>query len=121
MSIGTCHVCGLDVTYGSSFVNIGPTDWNDPGKEQSKRWVPADEDIHGWTPFVVAHPVCFVQDEGVAALVALVDDGHALAQESQRAVGAARECCRSAVLSHGRSRSYVRSDSGAEPALACAP
>ena len=78
MSIGTCHVCGLDVAYGSSFVNIGATDWTEPSKEQTSRWVPVNEDIHGWTPFVVAHPVCFARDKGVAALGALVDESDRL-------------------------------------------
>ena len=78
MGIGTCYVCGLDVAERSSFVNAGPTDQNDPAKGRARRWVAADEDIHGWTPFLPAHPVCFAQGEGVAALVALVDESDCL-------------------------------------------
>jgi hypothetical protein len=54
-------------------VNIGPTDWNDPDKPKSKRYVPEGTDIHGWTPFVVAHPECFARDEGVEVLRGLID------------------------------------------------
>jgi hypothetical protein len=28
------------------------------------RWVPVGDDIHGWTPFVLAHPICFGREEG---------------------------------------------------------
>jgi hypothetical protein len=73
-SPGICHVCGRPVAPGEAFVSIGPTDWNDPSKPKFKRWVPAEEEIHGWTPFVVAHAGCFARDEGSDALNALIDE-----------------------------------------------
>jgi hypothetical protein len=63
---------------GASFVDTGPTDHNDPSAPRSVRWVPVDEDIHGWTPFVIAHPACFAREQGVEALVNLVDESHRL-------------------------------------------
>lgn len=67
-SPGICDICGLPIDSGTGFVNIGPTDWTDPSKPKSRRWVPAGSDIHGWTPFVVEHPSCFVSINGQAAL-----------------------------------------------------
>jgi hypothetical protein len=55
----------------AAFVNIGPTDWNDPSKPRSTRFVPQGTDIHGWSPFVVAHPACFALTEGQEAFDAL--------------------------------------------------
>jgi hypothetical protein len=78
MDYGMCDVCGRPVTAGSSFINTGPTDWSDPSKPKTQRWVPADEDMHGRTPFVMTHPACFVSGAGVASLVALVDESHGL-------------------------------------------
>jgi hypothetical protein len=75
-TIGVCRVCGLGVAAGASFVNTGPTDWNDQAKPHSVRWVPVDEDIHGWTPFVITHPACFAREQSVEALVQLVDESH---------------------------------------------
>lgn len=63
---------------GASFVNTGPTDHNDPAKPRTERFVPVDEDIHGWTPFVVSHSACYANERGVEALVALVDESHRL-------------------------------------------
>jgi len=42
------------------------------------------EDIHGWSPFVLTHPSCFLGEAGVAALVALVDESHRLMRRQLR-------------------------------------
>jgi hypothetical protein len=76
MSIGKCHICGADVMAGASFIDTGHTDQTDPGAPRKVRWVPVDEDIHGWSPFVIAHPVCFAREKGVDMLVDLVDQSH---------------------------------------------
>lgn len=76
MDYGSCHVCGQPVTAGSSFINTGPTDASNASKPNTHRWVPVDEDIHGWSPFVLSHPACFAAENGVSELVALVDDSH---------------------------------------------
>jgi len=78
MSIGKCHICGDEVPLGASFIDTGPTDWADPSAPRQVRWIPVDEDIHGWSPFVIAHPACFVRENGVEALVDLVDESHRL-------------------------------------------
>lgn len=75
-SIGKCSVCGKDVNYGESFVDTHPTDSREPWKERQARWVPVDEDIHGWSPFEIAHPACHAREHGVDALVKLVDESH---------------------------------------------
>ncbi len=75
-SIGKCSVCGLDVNHGESFVDTHATDSKEPWRERQSRWVPVDEDIHGWTPFEMTHPACFAREHGVDALVALVDESH---------------------------------------------
>lgn len=67
-----CSLRGQLIAPNSAFVNIGPTNWNDPSQPKSKRYVPEDTDIHGWSPFVVAHPDCFAQDEGDEALRVLI-------------------------------------------------
>lgn len=67
-SPGVCDICGQTVEPNAAFVNIGPTDQTDPSKPKPRRWVPAGTDIHGWTPFVVEHPSCFVGVNGQAAL-----------------------------------------------------
>lgn len=72
-SPGRCHLCGEDVQADAAFVNIGPTDWNDPAKPKSKWYVAEGTDIHGWTPFVVAHPDCFARDEGDEELRRLIE------------------------------------------------
>ena len=77
-NLGICSVCGLAVASGESSTNTGPTDSNDPTKPTSVRWVPVDADIHGWTPFVLSHPVCWSGEHSVGELVALVDDSHRL-------------------------------------------
>jgi hypothetical protein len=56
----------------AAFVNIGPTDWNDPTKPRSMRFVPPRTDIHAWTPFEVEHPDCFVRENGEDAVSELV-------------------------------------------------
>lgn len=76
MDLGVCQFCGDPVPLGASFVNTGPTDWDDPAKPPSERFVPVDEDIHGLSPFVVSHPACYANDQGVEALVGLVDESH---------------------------------------------
>jgi hypothetical protein len=74
--IGVCSVCGQQVAFGAAFINVGPTDPHDPDKPKSERWVPLDEDIHGWSTFVIIHPVCYARQEGVEKLVGLVDESH---------------------------------------------
>lgn len=71
-SPGICHVYGRGIQPDTAFVNVGPTDWNDSSKPQAARFVRERTDIHGWTPFVVAHPECFAQTEGQDALDALL-------------------------------------------------
>lgn len=73
MDYGPCAVCGRPIAAMSSFVDTGPTDPADPDKAPYEKWVPADEDIHGWTPFVLKHPACYASERGVQALVELVD------------------------------------------------
>jgi len=82
MSLGACSICGEDVQQGASFINTGPTDSNDPTKPKSLRWVPVDEDIHGWSPFVISHPACFAREAGAEALMKLVDESHRLMRRS---------------------------------------
>lgn len=71
-SPGVCHVCGRAIAPDGAFVHIGPTDWTDPSKPKTKRFVAEGTDIHGWTPFVVAHPECFAHEEGDEVLRALI-------------------------------------------------
>jgi hypothetical protein len=40
------------------------------------RFVPVDEDIHGWSPFELVHPTCFASQHGIEKLMALVDDSY---------------------------------------------
>ncbi len=68
-----CHICEQEIPPDAAFVNIGPTDWNDPTRPKSMRYVPAGTDIHGWTPFVVAHPACFAEQEGSDVLSILIE------------------------------------------------
>ena len=72
-SPGPCAVCGRTIQENSAFVNTGPTNWNDPSASKTRTWVAAEHEIHGWTPFVVAHPACFEEQEGSDALAALID------------------------------------------------
>lgn len=72
-SPGQCHLCGEDVLPDAAFINIGPTDWTDPETPKSKRYIWEATDIHGWTPFVVAHPDCFARDKGEEELHRLID------------------------------------------------
>jgi hypothetical protein len=74
--IGACSVCGEEIAFGAAFISIGPTDWHDPEKPKSERWVPVDEDIHGWSPFVTMHPACYARQEGIDKLLRLVDESH---------------------------------------------
>ena len=76
--IGTCSVCGRGVASGESFINAGPTNWNEPTTLAESRWVPVGTDIHGWTPFVLSHPVCWAREHSVEDLIALVDNSHRL-------------------------------------------
>lgn len=71
-----CHICGRKVSFGASFISIGPSDQIDPSKPRSLRWIPVDEEIHGWSPFVVAHPMCFAEAEGFETVIGLVDESH---------------------------------------------
>src|SRR6476620_11617641 len=75
-ALGVCDLCGQTIPLGSSFINVGPTDRRDPDRPKALRFVPVDEDIHGWTPFVVEHPACFAATHGVVAVLQLVDDSH---------------------------------------------
>jgi hypothetical protein len=84
MDYGVCDICGTAIASRSAFVNTGPTDWHDPDKPKRRSWVAADTDIHGWTPFVLTHPVCFANEEGVEALVALVEDSDRRMQRQLR-------------------------------------
>lgn len=72
-SPGRCHACGERVLADAAFVDIGPTDIYDRNKPRAKRFVPAGTDIHGWTPFELAHPECFKANEGAETLRALID------------------------------------------------
>lgn len=74
--LGPCTVCGRDIVLGAAFINIGPTDWNDPERPKLERYVPVDEDIHGWSPFVTMHPACYSRQEGIEKLLHLVDESH---------------------------------------------
>jgi hypothetical protein len=76
MGIGNCAICGKDLAVGSSFVDTHSTDSKEPWNPRTVRWVPVDTDIHGWTPFEIAHPVCWADVHGVDALVDLVDESH---------------------------------------------
>lgn len=76
MSLGVCQFCGRPVQIRASFVHTGPTDPTDPAKPRRERFVPVDEDIHGWTPFVMSHPTCYAHERGVDALLDLVDQSH---------------------------------------------
>jgi len=76
VGIGVCAICAREIATGASFVDTGPTDSKEPSKARSVRWIPVDEDIHGWTPFEIAHPGCWASVHGVEALVALVDESH---------------------------------------------
>lgn len=67
-SPGICGICGHPVEPEAAFVNIGPTDWTDPSKPKTRQWIPAGSEIHGWSPFVVEHPACFVSVNGQEAL-----------------------------------------------------
>ncbi len=57
----------------SSFIDTGPNDNQDADKPPYEHWVPVDEDIHGWAPFVLTHPTCYASRRGVQALVDLVN------------------------------------------------
>ena len=74
--LGPCSFCGTSIPFRASFVDTHPTDSKEPWKPRTSRWVPVDEDVHGWTPFEIAHPACFAREHGVAALVELVDESH---------------------------------------------
>ena len=71
-SPGMCDICGQPVEANAAFVDIGPTDWTDPSAPKSRRWVPRGTDVHGWSPFVVEHPKCFVEVNGPEALDSLM-------------------------------------------------
>ena len=73
-SPGKCTFCGTPVAPMAEFVSIGPTDWNDPTRPKSRRWVPAGTDIHAGTPFVVAHGSCYSAAEGAEDLARLIED-----------------------------------------------
>ena len=76
--LSPCSICGKVIELGESFINVGPTDWNEPGRPKPERFVPVDEDIHGWSPFVTMHPWCYAQQEGIDKLLRLVDESHRL-------------------------------------------
>ena len=71
-SVGPCALCGRIVEANGAFVNVGPTNWNDPEAPKARRWVAPHTEIHGWTPFVVTPPECFAREEGAEALEALI-------------------------------------------------
>ena len=75
-SIGPCSACGKPIAFGASFVNMSPTDYGDRDKPRAARWIPVDEDIHGWSPFEIQHPACFADHAGIERLIALVDESH---------------------------------------------
>lgn len=74
MDLGVCQFCGKPLPLEISFVESGPTNCVVSSKPRHEKWVPVEEAIHGWEPFVVSHPVCYAKAHGVAALVALVDE-----------------------------------------------
>jgi hypothetical protein len=74
--LGVCSVFGQGVLVGEAFIDTGPTDWNDPIKKPSVTWVPVATDIHGWSPFVVAHPACWAREHSIEDLVLHVDESH---------------------------------------------
>lgn len=57
----------------AAFVDIGPTDRNDPSTPRSMRYVPPGTEIHCWTPFEVEHPQCFVEENDEDSLRELVE------------------------------------------------
>ena len=61
---------------GASFVDISATDDSDRAKPRATRWIPVDEDIHGWSPLEMQHPSCFADHAGIERLIALVDESH---------------------------------------------
>src|SRR3546814_19044594 len=63
-SPGRCRSCQQMIEPDAPFVSNGPTDWNDPTKPRSMRFIPPQTEINGWTPFEVEHPHCFVQVHG---------------------------------------------------------
>jgi len=77
-SIGPCSSCGQPIEVAASFIDIGPTDFGDPDKPRPVRWVPVDEEIHGWTPFEIQHPRCFAHAVSLERLVVAVDESHRL-------------------------------------------
>ncbi len=76
MDYGACSACGQPVAAGASFSNIGPTEWTDQSKPKQERFVPVDDDIRGWSPFVLNHPACSAGERGLDALLELVDQPH---------------------------------------------
>jgi len=82
--VGPCSICGEEISFGAAFINVGSTDWHDPEKPKSARWVPIDEDIHGWSPFVSEHPACYAHQEGLDELLRLVDESHRLLRRQTR-------------------------------------
>lgn len=75
-SIGPCSACGKPIAFGASFIDISPTDQSDRDKPRAARWIPVDEDIHGWSPFEIQHPACFAEHAGIERLIALIDESH---------------------------------------------
>ena len=75
-SIGPCSLCGKPIAFGASFVNISPTDYYNQDKPRAAKWIPVDEDIHGWSPFEIQHPACFADQSGIERLIELVDQSH---------------------------------------------
>jgi hypothetical protein len=65
-----CPMCehSIDVS-GPGVASHHPD--HDPDRGWVSSWVPFIEDLRG-TPTRLVHPVCFANDEGVAALVAVV-------------------------------------------------
>ncbi len=76
MDLGMRSVCGQPVKAGAAFVTIGATEWADPSRPKSEKFVPVEEDIHGWSPFVFAHPACYVAKRGLDTLLELIDESH---------------------------------------------
>ena len=72
--LGPFSICGRGIALGAAFVDVGPTNWNDPDRSKSERYVSDDEDIHGWSPFVTMHPSCYAKQEGADRLLRLVDE-----------------------------------------------
>jgi|GEM_PF-6996098 len=77
-NVGICSLCGQGVASGDSFIDTGPTDWSDPTTLPASRWVPVDTDVHGWTPFVITHPVCWAGEHSLEDLAGLADESHRL-------------------------------------------